>query len=222
VTRRFILHEVQGMRNSLFFRASSPETVLNLASWAFLNGRMLTASGPDDDATPPPGDRATRQANALPSAHIAEKIFHSRLSRLYHSSPCLCLYGHVADELMNSCHKESAVSWVGFLKRVQAEEVAVDRDPLTAAVTDAVCDREIISTAALLDLVGLRHTTGDARRVGKVMRSLGYVPIKSRKLLPGGFRDTVARGWARPVRDLSKSLHHQLIAGTTGANQLGG
>jgi len=33
------------------------------------------------------------------------------------------------------------------------------------------------------------------------MRSLGFIPIKSRRLMPGGFRDTVTRGWARPVRE---------------------
>jgi hypothetical protein len=34
------------------------------------------------------------------------------------------------------------------------------------------------------------------------MRSLGFVPIKSRRLEPGGYRDTVTRGWTRPVREL--------------------
>ena len=58
---------------------------------------------------------------------------------------------------------------------------------------------EAISTAALLDLLGLGKTTGNARRIGKIMHALGFVPIKSRTLAPGGYRDTVARGWARPV-----------------------
>ena len=33
------------------------------------------------------------------------------------------------------------------------------------------------------------------------MKVLGYVPIKSRRLAPGGFRDTTTRGWARPLRE---------------------
>jgi hypothetical protein len=32
------------------------------------------------------------------------------------------------------------------------------------------------------------------------MRQLGFVPLKSRRLEPGGYRDTVTRGWTRPVR----------------------
>ena len=60
------------------------------------------------------------------------------------------------------------------------------------------CDA--ISTAALLDLIGLPKTTGNGRRIAHSMRSLGFVPIKSRRFMPGGYRDTVTRGWARPVR----------------------
>src|SRR5262249_19547476 len=59
---------------------------------------------------------------------------------------------------------------------------------------------EAISTVALLDLIGLSKTTGNSRRVAQTMRTLGFVPIKSRRLMPGGYRDTVTRGWARPVR----------------------
>jgi len=36
-----------------------------------------------------------------------------------------------------------------------------------------------------------------------IMRTLHFIPIKSRRLMPGGFRDTVTRGWARPVRGSS-------------------
>ena len=59
---------------------------------------------------------------------------------------------------------------------------------------------EAISTFALLDLLGLPKTTANGRRIAQTMRSLGFVPIKSRRLMPGGYRDTVTRGWARPVR----------------------
>jgi len=65
--------------------------------------------------------------------------------------------------------------------------------------------KDAISTVALMELLGCPKTTGSARRIAKVMRSMNFVPLKSRRLLPGGFRDTVARGWARPLRELKKS-----------------
>ena len=58
-----------------------------------------------------------------------------------------------------------------------------------------------ISTAALLDLLDVPATTGNARRLAQTMRSLGFIPLKSRRLMPGGFRDTTIRGWARPFRE---------------------
>lgn len=73
-------------------------------------------------------------------------------------------------------------------------------DPLREKVAAITRGMEAISTAALLDLIGLPNTTGNARRVSKTMQSLGFVPIKSRRFMPGGWRDTVTRGWARPVR----------------------
>jgi hypothetical protein len=72
-------------------------------------------------------------------------------------------------------------------------------------VEDAVRGKDAISTAALLDLLSLRANTGNARRVAKLVRSMGYIAIKSRRLQPGGWRDTVTRGWARPVRETNSS-----------------
>ena len=80
---------------------------------------------------------------------------------------------------------------------------------------------EGVSTFALLDLVGLPKTTGNARRIGATMRSLGFIPIKSRRLMPGGYRDTVTRGWARPIRELRTSAPTMKPAGAAGANQKG-
>ena len=74
-----------------------------------------------------------------------------------------------------------------------------------AEVEVAVRGKEAISTTALLDLLALPKNTGTARRVARTMRALGFVPIKSRRLMPGGFRDTIARGWARPVRKQTSS-----------------
>ena len=91
------------------------------------------------------------------------------------------------------------------IRRVQAEIDQRQADPLLSKVEPAVRGKDQISTAALLDLVGLPKTTGNARRVANAMRALGFIPIKSRRLMPGGFRDTVARGWARPVRQAGNS-----------------
>ena len=92
------------------------------------------------------------------------------------------------------------------LRQAQAEQAERDADPFRGKVEDAVRGMEAISTAAILDLLGLPKTTGSARRISPTMRSLGFIPIKSRRLMPGGFRDTVARGWAQPLRELADNL----------------
>ena len=58
---------------------------------------------------------------------------------------------------------------------------------------------ERISTQTLFDVLEVSHssrTTGACRRLSKLMRELGWSPIKARGLTPGGFRDQV-RGYAR-------------------------
>jgi hypothetical protein len=93
------------------------------------------------------------------------------------------------------------MSFLDKLHRAEAELAKRSADPFRQKIEAATRGKETISSAALLDLIDLPKTTGNARRVGKTMRSLGFVPIKSRRLMPGGFRDTVARGWARPFRE---------------------
>ena len=90
------------------------------------------------------------------------------------------------------------------LHQASAELAKRDADPLGGKVEATVRGMDAVSTVALLDLIGLPTTTGNARRVSKIMRSLGYIPIKSRRLMPGGYLNTVTRGWARPVRELKK------------------
>lgn len=58
---------------------------------------------------------------------------------------------------------------------------------------------ERISTQSLFDLLELpqrARRAGVCRRLAKLMRELGWSPIKARGLTPGGFRDQV-RGYAR-------------------------
>ncbi len=91
------------------------------------------------------------------------------------------------------------MSWLSNLAEARRRADTQKGDPWRAQVERFVRGKEMISTAALLDLLGVPKTTGNARRLSKIMQALGFVPIKSRRLVPGGFRDTVTRGWARPV-----------------------
>ena len=81
---------------------------------------------------------------------------------------------------------------------------ALERD-LPANVTS-------ISSVALLEWLDLPVTTGNARRLAQTMRSMGWVGLKSRRLAPGGFRDTTIRGWARPSAN-SEIRHRELATG---------
>ena len=102
---------------------------------------------------------------------------------------------------------------LSFTAQIARERIKLeqrDADPLREKVAATVRGMNAVSTVALLDLIGLPNTTGNARRISKTMRALGYVPIKSRRLVPGGWNDTLCRGWARPFRET-----------TTQANQRG-
>jgi hypothetical protein len=98
------------------------------------------------------------------------------------------------------------MSFLGKLAQARAELEAHHEDPWRNKVEAAVRDKDAISTAALLDLLRVPATTGTARRLAAVMRSLHFIPIKSRRLMPGGRAgNTVTRGWARPVREVKSS-----------------
>jgi hypothetical protein len=99
------------------------------------------------------------------------------------------------------------MDFLGRLHQAKAELAKRDADPLRVKVEATVRGMDAVSTVALLDLIGLPTTTGNARRISKTMRSLGFVPIKSRRLMPGGYRNTVTRGWARPVRESGRQTN---------------
>jgi hypothetical protein len=96
------------------------------------------------------------------------------------------------------------MSWLERLQQAKADLAKRTDDPLRARVEATVRGMDAVSTVALLDLIGLPTTTGNARRISKTMRGLGYIPIKSRRFMPGGYRDTVSRGWARPFRNVTR------------------
>jgi hypothetical protein len=113
------------------------------------------------------------------------------------------------------------VSFLSRLHQAQRELAAYAADPWREKVEDAVRDKDAISSAALLDLLRVPATTGTARRLAVIMRELNFVPIKSRRLMPGGrCGNTVTRGWARPVREM-KSSPTTSTAGEAGLSRRG-
>ena len=110
---------------------------------------------------------------------------------------------------------------LGKLAEVRAELDAHRDDPWRKKVEEAVRGENAISTAALLDLLRAPATTGTARRLAVIMRSLNFIPMKSRRLMPGGRAgNTVTRGWARPIRQM-KSSPTTSNAGGAGLNRQG-
>src|SRR3954451_19356842 len=108
------------------------------------------------------------------------------------------------------------------MAQARAELDAHQQDPWRKKVEAAVRDKDAVSTAALLDLVHAPATTGTARRLAAVMRALQFVPIKSRRLMPGGRAgNTVTRGWARPVRTTKSSSPRTSNAVAAGLNNQG-
>src|SRR5882757_4181318 len=113
------------------------------------------------------------------------------------------------------------MSFLGQLAEARAELDAHREDPWRKKVEAAVRGKDAISTAALLDALRMPATTGTARRLAAIMRDLHFIPIKSRRLMPGGRAgNTVTRGWARPVRAM-KSSPTMSNAGSAGPNLQG-
>jgi len=105
------------------------------------------------------------------------------------------------------------MSWIErmYARAQQAERSDPWRGVLERALPANVTN---ISTVALLDLLDVPHTTGNARLVARTMRAMGWVGLKSRRLTPGGFRDTTIRGWSRPIRE--KSPNRRTACATEG------
>ena len=101
------------------------------------------------------------------------------------------------------------MSLLGKLAEARAELEARHEDPWSKKVEAAVRDKDAISTAALLDLLRVPATTGTARRLAAIMRALHFIPIKSRRLMPGGHAgNTVTRGCgsSRPPSESETAL----------------
>lgn len=92
------------------------------------------------------------------------------------------------------------MSFIEKMRESAKQFAAPPPDPWRKIIEKGLEGMEAMSTAALLDLVNARPTTSNSRRLAAIMRDLKFIPIQSRRLLPGGYRDTVTRGWARPLR----------------------
>ena len=98
------------------------------------------------------------------------------------------------------------MSLLGRLRQATSEKAEQQTDPWRAQLEDRLRGVEAMSTAALLDLLHAKATTDSARRLAAVMRSLNFIPLKSRRLMPGGRAgNTVSRGWARPFRQVKSA-----------------
>ena len=86
---------------------------------------------------------------------------------------------------------------IGLTTEKRAELILRADDRLRPQVENALRGFDLISTHSLLRLVGIPRTTGNARRIAKIMRALDFVPVKSRRISQAGLADRVTRGWAR-------------------------
>jgi hypothetical protein len=92
------------------------------------------------------------------------------------------------------------MSFISKMLEAAKQFEAPPPDPWKKTLSEALQGVEGMSTVGLLDLVGAQHTTANGRRLAAIMRDLKFIPIQSRRLMPGGHRSTVARGWVRPMR----------------------
>ena len=92
------------------------------------------------------------------------------------------------------------MSLIAKLYRARAEVLRDQEDPWRRVLEHALPANVLsTSTVALLGLLNFPVTTGNARRLARTMRSMGWVGIKSRRLAPGGWRSSECRGWSRPI-----------------------
>jgi hypothetical protein len=124
-------------------------------------------------------------------------------------APALPRSNNLLTQELGADRRTAEVLWrrdMSLLQRLEQARAALDErnaDPWKRMLQrDLPADVMSISTVALLDLLDAPATTGNARRLARTMRSMGFIPLKSRRLMPGGLRDTKIRGWARPAHDV--------------------
>ena len=107
-----------------------------------------------------------------------------------------------ADQPRPKRPQEASVSLLERLHRAQAAIFDGEDDPWRRVLERALpANLKCTSTVALLALLDFPATTGNARRLARTMKSMGWVGIKSRRMAPGGWRTTECRGWSRPSHE---------------------
>ncbi len=129
----------------------------------------------------------------------------SAISRSFTNYIPMLVYKTCGRPAVTEPTREAFMPLIERLHRATAEMVADQDDPWRRALERALPASVMsTSTLALLALLNFPATTGNARRLARTMRSMGWVGIKSRRLAPGGWRTTECRGWSRPVRELKQ------------------
>jgi hypothetical protein len=106
------------------------------------------------------------------------------------------------------------MSFIGKLRELCAQQAERNADPWRSKLEAWLRGTPEISTAAALDLLGLANTSANARQLARAMRSLGFIPIKSKRLLPGGrCGNLTTRGWSRPSREVKSSRARPVAQG---------
>jgi len=104
------------------------------------------------------------------------------------------------------------LSWMGKLKKVEAELAARDTDPwrlplerLRGKVGDDGIER--ITTQTVFDILEIpqrNRGAGACRRLAKLLTQLGWTAVRVRGLTRGGYREQV-RGYCRDARNGRRS-----------------
>jgi hypothetical protein len=155
----------------------------------------------------PAQDRSTPSPRSLPTLTPLKRPSGTPTRSVAHLPNLLiCLITKpAADQHEGDGPQEGSMSLLDRLHRMKAELSEGENDPWMRLLERALPGSlTCISTVALLALLDFPLTTGNARRLARTMRSMGWVGIKSRRLAPGGWRATECRGWVRPVRDLKQ------------------
>ena len=90
------------------------------------------------------------------------------------------------------------MAFIDRLREATRGAIESSQDPWEPRLKQALEGVDAMSSVALLELVMAAPSTANARRLAAVMRKLGFIAVKNRRMPPGGHRDTVARGWTRP------------------------
>ena len=159
----------------------------------------------------------SRSYSPEPSPHLEVTGFRDATSvaRLLRSrQPISATF--VADEGEGFCWSRY-MAWCEKVRQAQAQLVDNHIDPWKRVLERSVpANVAAISTVALLDLLDVPPTTGNARRLAHSMRALGWVGLKSRRLAPGGWRTTTCRGWTRAALETNQSSHGKLLFASCG------